>query len=173
MQMKDVLFVPGLKKNFLSIFALDEKGMRLAFIDGQVLLWPKGKTIDDVVVIGEQEGGLYKLKGQPEQDLVHESIEPSELWHRRLAHVHYRALSLASKAFEGLPEIQAKHDGVSKGCAKGKNTKKTFPSSQSKAKGILEIIHSNVCGPMSSSSLRGYVYYVSFIDMDLLHEEQR
>ena len=47
---------------------------------------------------------------------------------------------------------------------KGKNTKKTFPSSESKAKGILEIIHSDVCGPMSSSSLSGYVYYVSFID---------
>ena len=42
-------------------------------------------------------------------------------------------------------------------------TKKTFPSSESKEKGILEIIHSNVCGTMSSSSLRGYVYYVSFI----------
>ena len=28
----------------------------------------------------------------------------------------------------------------------------------------LEIIHSDVCGPMSSSSISGYVYYVSFID---------
>ena len=46
----------------------------------------------------------------------------------------------------------------------GKNTKKTFPNSESKEKGILEIIHSNVCGPMSSSSLSWYVYYVSFID---------
>ena len=47
---------------------------------------------------------------------------------------------------------------------KGKNTKKTFLSSESKAKGILEIIHSDVCRPMSLSSLSGYVYYVSFID---------
>ena len=47
---------------------------------------------------------------------------------------------------------------------KGKNTKNTFSSSESKAKGILEIIHSEVCGLMSSSSLRRYVYYVSFID---------
>ena len=47
---------------------------------------------------------------------------------------------------------------------KGKNTKKIFPSSESKEKGILEIIHSDVCGPMSSKSLSGYVYYVSFID---------
>ena len=44
------------------------------------------------------------------------------------------------------------------------NTKKTFPSSESKVKGILEIIHSDVCGSMSSSSLSGYVYYVSFIN---------
>ena len=76
----------------------------------------------------------------------------------------YRALPLASKAIEGLPEIHAKHDGVYKGCVKGKNTKKTFPSSESREIGILEIIHSNVCGLMSSNSLSEYVYYVSFID---------
>ena len=79
--------------------------MRVAFIYGQVLMWPKGKTIDDAVVIGEKEGGLYKLKGQLEQDLVHDSIKPNELWHRRLAHVHYRALPLARKFFERLLEM--------------------------------------------------------------------
>ena len=72
--------------------------MRIAFIDGQVIIWLKGKTIDDAVVIREQEGGLYKLKGYPEQALIHDTVEPNELWHRRLAHVHYRALPIASKA---------------------------------------------------------------------------
>ena len=127
-------------------------------------MWPRGKTIDDEIVIGEQEGGLYKLKGHPEQAMVHDIVEPSELWHRRLAHVHYRALPIATKVVEGLLEIQEKHDGVCKGCAKGKNIKKTFPSKESKAKGILGIIHSDVCGPMSPNSLSGYAYYVSFID---------
>ena len=65
----------------------------------------KRNTIDDAVVIGEQEGGLYILKGQPEQDLVHASVEPNDLWNRRLAHVHYRALPLARKVVEGLLEI--------------------------------------------------------------------
>ena len=64
--------------------------MWVAFIDGQVMMWPKGNTIDDAIVIGEQEGGLYKLKGNLEQDLVHDRVEPSEIWHRRLVHVHYR-----------------------------------------------------------------------------------
>jgi hypothetical protein len=40
LKMQDVLYVPGLKKNFLSISTLDEKGFRVAFIDGEVLMWP-------------------------------------------------------------------------------------------------------------------------------------
>ena len=34
LKMKEVLYVPGLKKNLLSISALDKKGFRVAFIDG-------------------------------------------------------------------------------------------------------------------------------------------
>ena len=55
MKTKDVLFVLGLKKNLLSISALDAKGMRVAFVDGQVLMWPTRKYFNDAVVIGEQE----------------------------------------------------------------------------------------------------------------------
>ena len=62
-KMKEILYVPGLKNNLLSISTLDEKGYKVAFVDGQVLMWCRGKTFDDVVVIGVQEGGCYKLKG--------------------------------------------------------------------------------------------------------------
>ena len=48
----------------------------------------------------EQEGGLYKLKGHPEQALIHDTVERNERW-------HYRALPIASKAVEGLSEFQA------------------------------------------------------------------
>ena len=34
MKMKEVLYVPGLKKNLLSISTLDKKGYMVAFIDG-------------------------------------------------------------------------------------------------------------------------------------------
>ena len=63
LKMKEVLYVPGLKKNLISILDLDKKGFIVVFIDGQVLMWPKGKKIEDAVVIDEEEGGLYKLKG--------------------------------------------------------------------------------------------------------------
>ena len=38
MKMKEVLYVLGLKKNLLSISALDKKGYTVAFIVGQVLM---------------------------------------------------------------------------------------------------------------------------------------
>ena len=71
-----------MKKNILSISALDAKGIRVSFFDGQALMCPIGKTIEYAIVIGEEEEGLYKMKGHLEQVLVHEFhelIEPSEL----------------------------------------------------------------------------------------------
>jgi hypothetical protein len=62
MKIKDVLFILGLRKNILSISTLEEKGFIISFVDGEVLMWPKGKYFNDAIVIGVQEGGLYKLK---------------------------------------------------------------------------------------------------------------
>ena len=46
------------KKNLISISALDAKGMRVAFVDGQVLMCPKWNTIDNEKMIGEEDIGL-------------------------------------------------------------------------------------------------------------------
>jgi hypothetical protein len=78
MRMKDVFYVPS----------LDKKGFMVAFIDGEVLMCPKGKTIEDTIVIGTEEGGLYKLKGHSDATLTHSTESPCELWHRRLSHIN-------------------------------------------------------------------------------------
>jgi transposase InsO family protein len=104
------------------------------------------------------------LKGHQEQALVHNSVSSSELWHRRLAHINYRALPILSKMVTGLPDIQVERDGVCKGCALGKNVKGSFTSSDNRSKGILDIIHSDVCRQMMVPSLGNFVYYVLFID---------
>jgi hypothetical protein len=53
---------------------------------------------------------------------------------------------------------------VCKGCALGKYSKNAFPNSDNRSKGILDLIHSYVCGSMLATSFSGYHYYVSFID---------
>jgi len=69
------------------------------------------KTIDDAVVIGI-EGGLYKLKGQSDSALAHSTMNLCELWHRRLAHLNYKAMPIVRKVVTSLQEIQVDHDGV-------------------------------------------------------------
>jgi transposase InsO family protein len=164
LKMKDVLYVPGLKKNLLSISALEKKGFRVAFIDGEVLMWAKGETLNEAIIIGNEENGLYKLKGHSKAAMTHAIENSCELWHRRLAHINYKALPYICKAVTGLPELKGDHKGVCNGCAQGKNIKNPFPKRDIKTEGVLELIHSDVCGPMPSSSISGYVYYVSFID---------
>jgi hypothetical protein len=95
--MKDVLYVPGLRKNRLSIYYLDKKGFGVAFVDGKVLMWSKGKTIEDEVFIGIEEGGLYKLKGHSDATLTHSTISPCELWNIRISHINYKSIPYASK----------------------------------------------------------------------------
>jgi transposase InsO family protein len=164
MKMKDVLYVPGLTKNLLSISALEKKGFRVDFIDGEVLMWAKGETLNEAIIIGSEENGLYKLKGHSEAAMTHAIENSCELWHRRLTHINYKALPYICKVVTGLLELKVDHEGVCNGCAQGKNIKNPFPKRDSKGEGVLELIHSDVCVPMPSSSMSGYVYYVSFID---------
>ena len=65
---------------------------------------------------------------------------------------------------DGSSRFQFRAHELCKGCTLGKYTKTAFPSSDSRAAGILDLIHSDVCGPMSSASLTGSLYYVVFID---------
>ena len=87
-----------------------------------------------------------------------------ELWHIILAHINYKALLAVKNIFTGIPVLQVEHDGTCRGCALGNNAKKSFPDSESRSKEILDLVHSNLCGPMLVASLGGYHYYVTFID---------
>ena len=84
--------------------------------------------------------------------------------YRRLGHLNFQTLSSIDKFVVGFPYLSSRHEGICKGCALGKNIKSSFPSSESKTKEILEMVHSDLCGPMSVPSIGGYLYYIIFVD---------
>ncbi|KAA0040929.1 gag/pol protein [Cucumis melo var. makuwa] len=49
-------------------------------------------------------------------------------------------------------------------CLKGKMTKRSFTGKGFRAKTPLELVHSNLCGPMNVKAREGYEYFISFID---------
>jgi hypothetical protein len=60
--------------------------------------------------------------------------------------------------------MKVENDGVCKGCALGNNAKGIFSISDNKSKGMLDIIHLDVCGQMTMPSLGKYLYYLIFIN---------
>jgi hypothetical protein len=131
-----------------------------------VLLFLKRSSITSAKMIGTRHEKLYKLMFQPARALIHttSSNDLCELWHRRMAHFHHGALGVLREMVTGVPNFNTEHQELCKGCALGKYTKIVFPISDGRVVGILDLIHSDVCGPMSSASFTGFLYYVIFID---------
>jgi hypothetical protein len=55
----EVLHVPGLKKNLLSVATLEDKGYWVMFKDMKALLWAKGRHLSTTEPISTHSGGLY------------------------------------------------------------------------------------------------------------------
>jgi transposase InsO family protein len=81
-----------------------------------------------------------------------------------MGHLHHKALPILKEIVIDLSDFNIEQQGVCKGCTLGKHAKVAFPSSEHGSKGILNLVHSDVCGPMSVASITGSMYYVSFID---------
>jgi hypothetical protein len=92
---RDVLYVPGLKKNLISVSTLQDRGLEVSFRGTKVLIHPKGSRLTSGKVIGVRDGKLYRLLFHPPHALAVSSDNNSqlcELWHRRMAHLHHGAL---------------------------------------------------------------------------------
>ncbi|KAE8684274.1 hypothetical protein F3Y22_tig00111146pilonHSYRG00032 [Hibiscus syriacus] len=81
--------------------------------------------------------------------------DASWLWHLRFGHLNFGGLELLSKKemVKGLPHINHP-DQLCEGCLVGKQFRKSFPKeSETRAKKPLELIYTDVCGPIKPSSL--------------------
>jgi hypothetical protein len=87
------------------------------------------------------------------------------LWHQRLGHIGEKGLQLlhGKGMVEGMSNYSLDFD-FCEHCVYGKQNWVRFPSGAMRAEGILQLVHSDVFGPVSVPSLGKYVYYVSFID---------
>jgi hypothetical protein len=66
LEVDEVLFVPELKVNLLSVSALEDMGYAVMFEDGQVLIRSEGADTQDATVrLGIREGMMYRVLGQP------------------------------------------------------------------------------------------------------------
>ena len=96
MLLRDVLYVPGLKKNLVSVSMIEDRGFGAYVLDGKVHIFPKAAGPSDSCVIGVRCGKLYKLLFKPHHALSYtqSNSELCELWHRWMSHLHHPSLRM-------------------------------------------------------------------------------
>ena len=103
-QMRDVLLVPMMTSNLVAVSALEDEGYDVIFSRGRDFI--QKYCSSERIEIGIHDGGLYRLTARLLKDLLHDTVSLVELWHRRLAHLHYRALPFLKKVVTGLLEFE-------------------------------------------------------------------
>jgi len=165
-----VLYLPQLKRNLLSLVHIRQQGHSIHMFDGKLEV--RKSSDHSLVMRGKEEERLLKLQGTSAHAehfsyiSHHEegTLPSSLLWHARFGHLNYDSLCLLKKnGVAGLPTIPRKHKQCD-ACILGKHSKQSFHDSHSRAHRKLELIHSDLCGPMPIPSANGNKYIMTFID---------
>ncbi|KAL0410958.1 UNVERIFIED_CONTAM: Retrovirus-related Pol polyprotein from transposon TNT 1-94 [Sesamum latifolium] len=100
-----------------------------------------------------------------EHALKVDDAELSTLWHLRYGHLHNQALIFLKEKnmVKGLPSIK-KSATICEGCIYGKMHKLPFPKTSSRASAPLELVHSDICGPVQTPTPGNKRYFILFID---------
>eukprot|EP00253_Pinus_taeda_P027041 PITA_27041 len=120
--------------------------------------------------IADDSTRLYKFHNFGSSNLpslfVAHNDEVSKLWHERFGHLNYRSLQHLCKEnmVTGLPMVSCR-DGVCSGCVLGQHHRDSFEKRASwHASAPLQLVHSDLCGPLSVASFSGCKYFLTFID---------
>ena len=160
--LKEVRHAPDIRLNLISTGKLDDDGYCNVFNEGQWKL-TKGSLI---VARGKKSCNLYLLQASISSNFVNsiKGLNVCDLWHKRLSHISERGLDCLRKKnlLSGLKD--AKID-MCEHCLAGKQTRVSFKHHHSSRKNdLLELVHSDVCGPLKVRSIGGALYFVTFID---------
>ncbi len=121
-----------------------------------------------VMAQARREKNLYFLNinvRKESANVAKSSNEGTTLWHQRLSHLNMASLKKLEIMVNGmnLKEMPLHH--VCEARIEGKHQRTSFPKDEMfRASKLLELVHSNVCGPIKTTSRGGARYFVTFID---------
>lgn len=165
---KDVLFVPDLSRNFISVFRSSEKGMKVVFEEGaQRVNFMKG---NQVIADGVRDNRLHKMNLGTVRtgELNSATSESLMLWHERLGHVNFKTLR-ETKGKGVVDDLNMKspseEDPFCEGCIYGKQHRSSFPKSGARRATVTgETFHVDLCGKMSTPSIGDANYFMLLKD---------
>ena len=168
----DVLYVPDMGANLLSMAKATDHGHNLVFTPTGCQIGGTRAWIDRV-----REGNIYLLRAKrfTLATLWNRDTPVSpELWHRHLGHHDFGKLGqgVIGKAVVGLDVHSGNRMAISeiveRVCDTGAGERQhgeTMTGTREKTKDLLKCVHSDICRAMQTTTLSGERYFVTVTDV--------
>jgi hypothetical protein len=166
LELNNCYYVPSISRNIVSPSCLMKDGYSFASKDNGYVI-----SKDDMfVAFASIVNGIFilNLDNAPvcnvnaKRPRLNE-LSPTYVWHCRLGHISENRMKrlhsdglLTSFDFESYETCEA--------CLMGKMTKAPFTGFSERVADLLELVHIDVCGPMSTTARGGFQYFITFTD---------
>ena len=187
LDLNETYVVPSFRRNLVSISILDKFGYTCSFGNNKFSLFQNSNLVGT--------GSLSYVDNLYMLDTVasyHETLQlstqgvkrkltdenSSSLWHKRLGHISKRRIErLVSDGV--LDSLDFADFEICTNCIKGKQIN-TRRFGANRATNVLQLIHTNICGPFPTVSWNDQQYFITFIDdfsrydyLYLIHEKSQ
>ena len=171
--LNNCLYVPSFRRNLISVSKLAKDGYNVCLDHDVTIMMNKriicsGTLQDNLYILNPIQPTLQSREINNTSSNLVKRKEPSKmnltyLWHLRLGHINLRRIQRLV-ADGTLDSLKVEPFPVCESCLEGKMTSRPFKAKGNRAKEVLELIHSDLCGPMNVQARGGYEYFVTFID---------
>ena len=166
LNLDNFFYVPASTKNIIYVSCLNKNGFHLNFHNSGCYI-----MLNDVFYIGGTlSNGIYILDmSNPILNVNDNKIQKGDnlkssfLWHCPLGHINKMHMTKLNKS-GSLGSFDYESFDTCESCLLGKMTKLPFKGKGERASGPLDLIHTNVCGPMSMHAKGGFIYFITLID---------
>ncbi|KAK8930958.1 hypothetical protein KSP39_PZI016350 [Platanthera zijinensis] len=171
LSISDVAYVEGLNHNLISVSQLCDKGYDVKFCKDKCLIISCDSS--ETVLTGIRSRNIFCLdflsldSSTPVCLVAKDSASLCEQWHKRLAHINYKTISMlfSKDLVRDAPIIKCIKDSPCPACQMGKQTRATFKSIPDKdSSRCLYLLHMDLFGPMQVHSLGGKSYTLVIVD---------
>ena len=165
LELKNCYYVPAISRNIISIPCLDLEGFQFSIknkccsFDRNDIFYGNDPLENELYIL-DQSMHVYNISTKRFKS---NDTNQTFLWHCRLGHINDRRIQkfhsdglLSSFDYESYEKCES--------CLLGKMAKTPFTGHGERAKDLLELIHTDVCGPMSIHARGNYQYFITFTD---------
>jgi hypothetical protein len=167
LELNNCYCIPALSKNIISSSCLEEvdgyeiviKNKRCSIYYNDIL-YAHCPLVNGLYILDLEDKPVYNINAKRFRP---NDLNPTFIWHCRLGHINEKHIQKLHK-YGLLSLFDFESFDTCESCLLGKMTKAPFTSQSERASDLLGLVHTDVCGPMSSVARGGFQYFITFTD---------